>query len=884
MNKASPTSPPAPASLSASPTTDELLAWEERLEEQSTALGAQRYMKELRELRDRGYGSERGAGARLLREGLESLRQGIQFLIDGEPGKRGPKHEAAKWAGMVGADVAAYFTLKVCLDLILDNRFRLEGVSISRAARTISQQILEELRFRRFEQEAKELYAHHERNFRTTSARHKAKVLSASLTRSSVDVSDLDMPRGVQIVVGVKLISTLIETTGLFEDQHHKIRRTGRARDLRLLVPTEETLQWLEQADEAHALASPLKRPMVVPPLDWDRNQRGGYLFSLCARYPLVRRSSRSVDAEIAARWMPTVYKALNRIQATAWRINPKVLGVVEEIFRGQSPAFVEALGLAQPPDPLKPLDIATNEEARARWRRTQEHFIGEQRKLRRRRRKVVRVLELARTFAPAPAIYFPHNLDFRGRVYPIPSLLQPQGDDLAKGLLVFAHGKPLGERGAAWLAIHGANCLDVTDAGTGQKLSKLSIDERVRWIEEQSERIERVAADPFSDPWWTEADSPLQFLAFCFEWAGYAALRREGRGHEYVCALPVAMDGTCNGIQHLSAMLLDAEGGRSVNLTAEERPQDFYQDLADGVLKRLRAAAPTNELARLWLERDGLVNRKLAKGPGMTFSYGAKQFGFAERLQEGLEAHDDWPSLEEHFSRRRADGGREVLVTKACQYLAKQFYEVLKIQARSAVGIMEWLAAVARLIAKSGQHLTWVVPGTDFKVLQTYWEKSERQLETKVAGRIYKPASGADTDKVDVPKHASAIAANVVHSLDAAALMTAVKYAADNGMDQFAMVHDSYGTVPADCDLLAQAARHAFYKLYCGYSLRGQDDQDIAAAPEKPPRHDVVDDLERQFLEQAGELPEGEKPPPRPARIGTLDPGLVLVSKNFMS
>ena len=291
------TNPAAPPSNQAPLSVEDLHAWEQALEEESTALGAQRYMQELRELRDRGFGSERGGGGRLLREGLESVGRGIQHLIDGELDKRGPKRQAAKWVGMVGADVAAYFTLKVCLDLVLDNRYRLEGVSIKKAAMEVSRHIVDELKFRRFEQEAKQLYRHHERNFRTNSARHKAKVLSASLSRSAVDVSDLDMPRDVQIHVGVKLISTLIVTTGLFTDEHVKIRK-GTARDLRLLVPTKETLEWLEQADEAHALANPLKRPMVVPPLDWGQEQRGGYLFSLCARYPLVRKSGRKTGGD----------------------------------------------------------------------------------------------------------------------------------------------------------------------------------------------------------------------------------------------------------------------------------------------------------------------------------------------------------------------------------------------------------------------------------------------------------------------------------------------------------------------------------------------------------------------------------------------------------
>ena len=268
-----------------------------------------------------------------------------------------------------------------------------------------------------------------------------------------------------------------------------------------------------------------------------------------------------------------------------------------------------------------------------------------------------------------------------------------------------------------------------------------------------------------------------------------------------------------------------------------------------------------------------------------MTFSYGAKQFGFAQRLLEELEARDDWPALEEHFSRLKPDGEREVLVTKACQYLAKQFYEVLKVQAQAAVGIMEWLSTVARQIANSDRHLTWEVPRTGFKVAQVYRKTRERQVQTMVAGKVYKPVSREFTDEVDVSKHASAVAANVVHSLDAAALMTAVNYAADNGMYQFAMIHDSYGTVPADCDLLAQAARQAFYLLYWGYRFRADEDQDTdAGAAGRPARHDVVDELERQFREQAGEAKGRVTLAPRPPRIDTLDPGSVLVSKNFMS
>lgn len=52
------------------------------------------------------------------------------------------------------------------------------------------------------------------------------------------------------------------------------------------------------------------------------------------------------------------------------------------------------------------------------------------------------------------PAIYFPHNIDFRGRAYPMHPHLNHLGNDLCRGLLEFAEGKPLGPDGLDWLYV----------------------------------------------------------------------------------------------------------------------------------------------------------------------------------------------------------------------------------------------------------------------------------------------------------------------------------------------------------------------------------------------------------------------------------------------
>ena len=99
--------------------------------------------------------------------------------------------------------------------------------------------------------------------------------------------------------------------------------------------------------------------------------------------------------------------------------------------------------------------------------------------------------LSLAERLLDEPQFYFPHQLDHRGRAYPVPQLINPQSDDIGRSLLEFAEGKPLGERGAYWLAIHLANCY--------WKGNKVSFDKRLKWVDENEAEIIAFADDPDS-------------------------------------------------------------------------------------------------------------------------------------------------------------------------------------------------------------------------------------------------------------------------------------------------------------------------------------------------------------------------------------------------
>lgn len=218
-----------------------------------------------------------------------------------------------------------------------------------------------------------------------------------------------------------------------------------------------------------------------------------------------------------------------------------------------------------------------------------------------------------------ADTFYFPHNLDFRGRAYPLPPHLNHIGDDLSRGLLLFGESRPLGEEGLRWLKIHLAGLYG---------FDKASFPERVAWVEERLDKIRDSALNPLDGQrWWLHADDPWQFLASCMELT--KALDSEDP-LAFESRLPVHQDGTCNGLQHYAALGGDVEGAKQVNLVDSDRPGDVYtkvalivEDMIDEDLGNESGSskhAHDIEMAKLC---RGKISRKVVKQTVMTTVYG---------------------------------------------------------------------------------------------------------------------------------------------------------------------------------------------------------------------------------------------------------------------
>ena len=105
---------------------------------------------------------------------------------------------------------------------------------------------------------------------------------------------------------------------------------------------------------------------------------------------------------------------------------------------------------------------------------------------------------------------FYPHNLDFRGRAYPMHPHLNHLGSDLCRGILEFAEGRPLGNSGLNWLKIHLAHVY-------GGGVDKLSHEGRAAFAENHLEDIFDSADRPLEGRrWWLNAEDPFQCLATC--------------------------------------------------------------------------------------------------------------------------------------------------------------------------------------------------------------------------------------------------------------------------------------------------------------------------------------------------------------------------------
>jgi DNA-directed RNA polymerase len=671
----------------------------------------------------------------------------------------------------------ALLSMRAILNALVEVDEERSGVTVMRVAQRIGAWCwLESTRARQNGSNQRLLDALAKRNKNPYNAKRRAMKILAAFEAEDWEKSGLD------VKLGGYLIEAVIIATGLFYRRIPK--KPGRQMTLELSDRGIERFEVL--VAKQSELIAPRWPPMVRPPTPWNAVEGGGYRHATGLRFVIDRKTPGLADRLDKAD-LGMAYAAVNAIQETAWRVNRRLWDEFLAAWDSKHPAKTLP-SFEYRTLPAKLADDAPKEDQERRKRER----IGVHRANREARahRVEVQMKQVVVGKLRDCALYFPHRLDWRGRTYPIPQFLHPQGDEVSRGVLEFATAKPLGERGVWWLAVHLANCFGK---------DKLPFPERVAWVREHDAAILQSAERPFEGGmFWAEADKPWRFLAAAREWAGY---RQEGPG--FRSRVPIAMDGTCNGLQHLSALGRDAVGGRWTNLVPGERPEDIYREVAEQ-LKRLLEAHAANGwvMAELWLP---FVDRKLVKQPTMTTPYGARLKAFQQQIRQRLYETEAGACFPDPW--------------KAAEYLAPIVRDAIGLVVVQATKISRWLQKVAwRLAKKSNAGIAWTSPvGLPVEQRTLVTELSDR-VET-CAGVLGRRVP-VDPLVVDASEQRKGIVPNLIHSLDAAHMMRTVNALHAKGLRDFAMVHDSYAVHACDVDTMNAVLRDEFVKLHEEFTL----------------------------------------------------------------
>lgn len=741
-----------------------------------------------------GERSSTPAGAALLGECVPKTTETIRAWLANTKRKGAVRNFPAVRLSMLPPEIAALLILRHVLDRVgLESRPGYTGL-----CRSLGALLRDEIDLRERAKADKELKGHFvkikksKRSFREKRTRLRV--------RANLTAANSTMTADVQL--GMQALQLCIEATGVVAVETYTALTMAKAGKVRLrnrVVPSPELEKWFTDFNESSAILRPVYLPLSEPPRPWTSAHGGGYGSEAGRGGALIIRGTKNQNAAVdpSAPFMA----ALNSVQNTAWEINDDIFQVFKALWAtGSTEAGLPCREKAQPP----PKPTGADAEDPILMRRWKRDFVRSEDKEAERRGQVVaygRTAWMADRLLRESRFWYPMFSDFRGRVYPRTGFLQPQGSDLSRSLLRFANGEPIkNEVAANWLRVHLANCYGV---------DKVSFADRLLWVGKNESEILKCGNDPLDCRWWTTADAPWAFLAACID---YWRFKQDGFG--YVSKIPVAMDGSNNGLQLYALLTGDASLALRTNVLPSDVPQDIYADVAARATLALRARAQRGDPVGLGVGFlldevfGGALPRKLVKRPVMTLPYGVTSFSSARYVVEEI--------------RTACEKSRKTLPSGINHYavmsaVSAAVWSEISGGVGSALECMDWIRGLAVKCVEAGKSFAWTSP-SGFPADQAY-------EETKAT--VIKPLLGAQfklrrevtlqhsTGKLCARKASLGAPPNFVHSLDAAIMSLTVNRCAAVGIKDFCVVHDSFGVPAGDAEFLAGAIREAIVDAF---------------------------------------------------------------------
>lgn len=461
----------------------------------------------------------------------------------------------------------------------------------------------------------------------------------------------------------------------------------------------------------------------------------------------LVRSRMKELRNEFTAEKMPQVFDAINKQIQTGYKINVELLELYDKM----------------------PITSVSNFKRKRRSRKQLESEVV----------KTDKTLEEAKKIGERE-FWLMNYYDFRGRMYQSTTDINYGANKLNKSLFLLADAKPLGKHGLKWLKVHIAN---------SWKWDKLPIDERVKKVDENLRKGDKLIDLLNINKEFkrlSKADDPYLLLAGLLELKRVLA---SPNPEAELSGLPIAFDMTCSGLQILSMLSKDRDGGNLCNLLPNAKRSDYYQFIADN-LEAFKSHP-------FWYAYRG-ISRGIVKRSAMTYFYSCG----AETMGDHI-----W---QDHYAEPEFKGK---ITRQYCNELGKEIYEVCDKLLDVPTAMMKAFIEVGNKLAEEGKQLQLTMP-TGFIFKQSYMTDVRRSVSAIYQGdRIHARITLKKGDKINKMKVATATSPNVVHAFDAVFL----SYVVTNAKFDTAIIHDSFASVAGDAEDLYRIIRETAVELFSG-------------------------------------------------------------------
>lgn len=581
--------------------------------------------------------------------------------------------------------------------------------------------------------------------------------------------------------------------------------------------------------------------PMLVPPNTWHANG-GGYLLDL--KPFLFDKNAGKGGSETLSRkgGLQQIHQGLDLLGKIPWAINARVFAVFDQVMRREL-AFISI-------PPSHSIIVADMELKRVD--RVELHGLRTG-------------YEHTHSFAAAlnvngDAFYLPHQVDFRGRAYPMVLVLLHHMEDTTRALMMFWEGRPLGPDGFKWIQYQLAGVFGN---------DKMTMAERLAFVQSHMQQILLLAKHPLSPhAWWRRGENPWQTLALCFEVAAVSAHMESGQDvASFISHCPVHQDGTCNGLQHYAALGRDSMGAAAVNLCSlpGQARGDVYVSVLDKVRDQVALDVKQGNPLAARVAQEQMLSRSLIKQTVMTTVYGVSVFGASRQIYGKMKdmglLRDDIASgsmaaellsktngtEDAHVAQtineaeqaglletttvnvsQHTPGNSQMMRKQDHDYAVANYLACLVLNSilslfQQAKLIERWLVTNCRRVCTShdltensalpvqSRPFEWTLP-LGFPIVQQYRSKRARNVATAL--QSIKFAAPLDSAPINIRKQCNGVAPNFVHSLDATHMyLTAASAHAENLA--FAAVHDLYWTFAGDVPRLGRILRQQFVRLH---------------------------------------------------------------------